>query len=274
MDAPNQIARRHDARPAKKPRKYSLSSIHSKSEATAYVRAALSRFSLYQPLDDTFAEFFLREILPYHPMYEEKIGIGVISLRLEKNRWGKSSLAVVRVDGSTEIFSWCKCLDNRYPTGNCRPESLKNVYGALREAVYPDIADFRAKQTHGGLCWCADTETWESESHVDHVDPSFLEIVEMFLSDRHLRLENVTTVPHEHSGGHRLESQELADAWRRFHKKHAKLQMLSAHGNLSKGGPRNRTARTRSRTLEDSGKIIGAHFAHAPKSRSRILEGR
>lgn len=273
MDTSRQKIRGGGTRPPTQTR-YSLSSIHSQAGAKSYVRKVLASLPLYRSLDDEVANFILQEVLFYHPRYEEKIGVGVVSLRLEQNRHRNGNMLVlVRADGSSDDFSWYKCLEKRYATDARRPESLDNLDSALRHTVYPDIAAFRAERTHNGLCWCVDTQAWESKSHVDHADPFFCEIVDMFLAEKKLRREDIKVVPLER-GGHRLESQELADAWRRFHKKHAKLQMLSAHGNLSKGGPRNRTARTRSRTLEDSGKIIGAHFAHAPKSRSRILEGR
>lgn len=226
-------------------RKYSLDAIQSKREARDYIRKVLSRYGLYEPFDDQTFDFILRDVLSYHPRKEQKMGTGVSSLYLERNKWGTNQIVVVRTDGSSEHVSWLKCVDNRYATGLARPERLGSIDDALREAVSADIWIFRDSQpTRNGRYWCVDTRSWEAKTHVDHKDPSFCEIVEMFLSERKLNLEDIEVVPLE-GGGHKMKSQVLADEWRKFHNAHAILQILSAHGNLSKSGPRREDIRSR-----------------------------
>jgi uncharacterized protein DUF3223 len=150
----------------------------TKEEANAYIQEILYRYEDGQELDEDDLEFMV-EVLKHHPRAEEKIGVGVRGIRVQREtQWGTMQFAVIRTDGSDTDFSFKKCL---YPVSK-----LQVFKKACRDVVANRIKQFRygqfARSASGSLVCPITAETMTRVgSHVDHVPPqTFDSLVEQF----------------------------------------------------------------------------------------------
>jgi hypothetical protein len=204
----------------------------TKEAANAYIQEILYRYQDGQELGEDDLEFMI-EVLKHHPRADEKIGVGVRGIRVQREaQWGTMQFAVIRTDGSDTDFSFKKCL---YPVSR-----LQVFKKACRDLVANRIKQFRYAQfarAESGTLLCPITGETMTRigSHVDHVPPqTFDALVERFINEDRIDVNGVEITglaDGEMRKG--FADAMLAERWRAFHEKHARLRVVSAFANLS-----------------------------------------
>ncbi len=170
----------------------------------------------------------LHLLLALHPDAERKIGVGVDHFCLERNLLAGRGLHLVRVDGSTDSFSYKRCINK------VKQSHHGKVCEALRFAVRPQMDSFRA-----GLQWpinCAitgDQIAHPNDLHVDHRLP-FWRLLDEFCRIYRIDLRNLEVIGN--GMGLALADCEIQKAFVDFHQHHAQLQPTSRQANVLKGG--------------------------------------
>lgn len=170
----------------------------------------------------------LHLLLALHPDAERKIGVGVDHFCLERNPLAGRGLRLVRTDGTTDSFSYKRCI-----TGVTQSHHGK-VCEALRFAVRSQMDSFRA-----GLQWpinCAitgDEIVHPNDLHVDHKIP-FWRLLDEFCRAYQVNLRNLQVIGNGMTLA--LADREVLQAFVDFHRQHAELQPTSRQANVLKGG--------------------------------------
>jgi len=202
----------------------------SKKELKDYVRAIVARYSDDQLLSRSDLRF-MKALLENHRWRDEKVGVGIALMTVKVNRpFATRGFWLTRFDGTTTDFSWLECIDH--------PSQRKDVLAAMRAAVADQKQTFRTvffATTPNPRCPLTGKPLSEEDSHVDHEAPlTFQKLAEDFIAENKIDVDAV--VLHGYGDGNIL--QEFADLelkriWQVYHRRHAKLRMLSPEGNLS-----------------------------------------
>lgn len=170
----------------------------------------------------------LHLLLALHPDADRKIGTGVDHFRLERNPLAGRGLHLVRLDGSTDSFSYKRCI-----TGVTQSHHGK-VCEALRFVVRPQMDAFRA-----GLVWplkCAITGVeiaHPNDLHIDH-KVAFWRLLEVSCIEQRINLPSLQIMGNGMALA--LVDREISAAFEAFHLRHAQLQPTSKAANVWKGG--------------------------------------
>lgn len=191
----------------------------TKAAALAACRDILHRND--GPLEGADLDLMLR-VLALHRRHAIKIGVGVRGLYVASHpEYPNKCFWVERIDGTHIGFSFRQCFD---PS-----DHRDEVLSALRHAVREDITAFRAAQPAGSTCCQCGSA---GQLHVDHIEP-FVGIAEAWLDGASWSDVRLTKDP----------NMMIADAldpdvlhcWQEWHRHEARLQLLCAACNLSKG---------------------------------------
>ena len=118
---------------------------------------------------------FLLDLIAYHPNLDEKQGDGIIGFQKIKNPYGFGySLQIIRVDNTTDIFSYKVCLDFHYD----------DLAIAMRTAIEPSRNKWRAANKNNSVCALCGISNILLE--VDHKTIPFAEIKNRFLKETKL----------------------------------------------------------------------------------------
>ncbi|MEV7418273.1 DUF3223 domain-containing protein [Streptomyces sp. NPDC089919] len=174
-------------------------------------------------------EEFLRDLITRHPDYEEKAGVGVGGFMVVRTEWNNRGLMLLRIDGSEIDISWLECL-KATPHG-------QQVRGCLRRAVKDQvIAHVTDAFAHGPVVCAVTGDSIGSarDADVDHHKPVFEELAAGFIQE-HGGLEAFVIAPDNAAGFSVAELQDtaLVNDWQEYHRKHAKLRVVTKHANRS-----------------------------------------
>ena len=212
---------------ARKPLRFGGRSFATKKAAGDAIREVLYRYELSATLSEEDVAF-MASVLGNHPEFEQKVGCGVASFQVESNGPTRG-FWITRVDGSRTDFSFLSCLTP--------PTAAQDARAGLRSEIRDQVVAFRdAAFASAPLQRCAVTDEVVSATtcHVDHYDPTFLELVDRFLAAAGLTIEQIAVVPtSDGSTETRLANAELIEVWRTFHQTHARLRIVSRRANLS-----------------------------------------
>lgn len=169
-------------------------------------------------------------LLNWHPNSEQKIGIGVRSIKkVISAKWKTPGFMILRTDGSSTDFSWRQCL---YPR-----TKRADVVKACREAVSGQIMEYRNdfldKWEGPYTCPITLKDTPVTELHVDHTPPwTFAVIFDAWIKANKINISTVKLEGHgDNSEMIEFADSELAESFANCHLKFAKLRMVSAEGN-------------------------------------------
>ena len=151
----------------------------------------------------------LRWLLTLHPDAQRKVGVGVRDFVVYRNKDKTVGFAVVRVDGSTEDFSFHKCLASK--------EQLLSM--VCREVVKNDVWAWVDAQPKV-VCSLTGKILTRAEAHVHHSGKTFLSIVREFAASHVVEWD-----------GSRLSKRD-EQSFRRFHADRARLQFVEARAHL------------------------------------------
>ena len=165
---------------------------------------------------------FFIDLIHNHPRYHTMFSLPVDSFEIVRNKLNPKGLAlfVNFSDGSRDDFSWRVC---------CGAKSPNNLRNAMRQAVRPSIQNFR--DTAPQICTqCSST----TNLHVDHESPQFEDLCKSF-EVTHVMPTSFEDHPSHHMAVFREQDADLAATWIRYHDSTAKLRMLCATCNMTRG---------------------------------------
>ena len=179
------------------------------------------------PLDEAFWDNEVYELFKHHPRFYEKTRgmkvTGFVRRRNPKNlrTW---SIHAVLEDGTEVDWSYRKCVYNMF--GNY--DRKRDILAAFRKAVENQIIEFKKSRLILGRLVRTDSGKVVSseKAHVHH-EPPFEELVEEFLKERGFRLEDIPIKEAEDGIQYIIADKKLENEWREFHKKRAKLKLLT-----------------------------------------------
>lgn len=201
----------------------------TKRAATDEVRRRINTYETGEVLkqDD---KLFFEELFKLHDGYDEKVGVGIKHIQVERDFNNNRCLYIHRVDGSKVDISWVHCV---------RPATIKSTVSmAFRRAVKETIKDFKVKAINeGARCPILNISLNLKNSHVAYVAPSFEELLSEFLklvesSFESIELENPLSGDKDQRG--KLKNLNIKTSWIKYHRNNSKLELWSADANLRK----------------------------------------
>jgi len=168
---------------------------------------------------------FIMDLVKEHPHATEKIGKGIVNVRIGKNpAYGSPEFWVDRCDGSSTNVGIGQCV---HPVKQCTL-----FRQACRTAIQDQIDAFRLAQDFTGLtCPMTGDIILPTYCHVDHHEPQFEMLVRMYLGEYKI---NADLVPLEKSSSGTVSFKEDDGTFAQFHRDHATLRILSPEGNLTR----------------------------------------
>jgi hypothetical protein len=222
-----------DVKPSWKNGKIVLDGVvyRSKAEVSRKAKKILHSASVNEPL--TGAENgFMRALVQLHHNYESKKGegIGAIMVRPHATNFNQWEFCIVRVTGEHVDFSYHACIRT--------PPPLTKFMKACRTAIKDQIEAFRAAafaQQDVLLCELTNEFIALGNCHVDHVNPQFQNIVAAFIEEKQIDANSIELQSDEVCGRYiRFRDEAMATSFANFHKKVAKLRVVSSHGNSTR----------------------------------------
>lgn len=208
----------------------------TKNEATNFIRTILYKYPLNSPLIDDDL-IFVCDLLSCHPEKDKKIGIGVKSIIVEKEKTYNKTIhfSIIRTDNSKVDFSFGKCLTPSLNT------PIKLFHSSARRAVASQIISFRNNFFHenqdcNGSVTCELTNILvdRKSSHVDHVPPdTFYKIVSDFITRNNIDVSKTEFIGTADGIGREFGDSNLRRKFFDYHSKMAKLRIVSPFANLS-----------------------------------------
>lgn len=176
------------------------------------------------PKDDMFD--FLADLIARHPEHGEKEPQGFM---ISRNAFKNLELVLIEQGGKASVFSFMTCL---------RGKSDNNKLSeAMREAVKNQIITI-AKATRPEACQlCFKTFSDDDVHHVDHVVP-FATLKRRFIEEFGKDLVPTVFRDADETGARARfmpEAYVFEELWRSYHQKHAKLRVVHAKCNLTRG---------------------------------------
>ena len=214
----------------------------TKKQIEQHVRAILDRTDVGSELQGDDLAFVLA-LLQHHHRAKQKLGAGVVAIRVDLNTEWKAwkMFTLVRCDGSETDFSYRACI---YPRSK-----HQDFQEACREAVVPDVLQFkrhyyvehadefnrvRCPVTHKAVGW--------DEAHIDHDLPwPFREIVKAYCIERGIQIDTVELAGDDDGECQsRFRDAAMVADFRDFHRQRARLRVVSQEANLrTKRSPQN-----------------------------------
>lgn len=187
------------------------------------------------PLEQPLGEYhnLLLALLRRHPAAAEKIGPGVQSFKASVNYLGTRGFMITRDDGSQVDFSYRKCIQ--------MPTRWEEFVTALRFSVETQVTSFKDAAFAGAEkieCALTGALLGRNEVHIDHAPPDTFEaLVSRLVAEEKLDQDDPpATRAIDNVPGRQLVEEGLAERWRAFHARHAKLRVvgIEAHKRMSR----------------------------------------
>ena len=153
----------------------------------------------------------------------------------------KPALYVEAKTGGYIDFSWIRCIDNLYGAYSRVKVVRANTLSALRNEAFQSDSMQNTRADLGNTCEHCHKRC--KKLVVDHAEKPFAQIVDEFLAQQGMEMEELK-IRGSRNEGFRL--RELGRAWRDFHDEHATLVGLCAKCNCSLGSRGYRHTKARS----------------------------
>ena len=204
----------------------------SQKKAEESARDILYSDSINTILKENEKEYMLAYFEKFHHEWEFKKGVGIKNIcRVQEPIYGKvRAFAIKRIDGSETDISFI--------ISSITGKNLKQKNSsAFRNVIEPQIIEFKSDTFSNKIfVTCPDTgkNLDLKNSHVDHVDPTFDEILKEFAILNNIDLEvNLLVESTDNQTKCELKDTEIANKFFVFHKNIAKLEVVSIPTNLS-----------------------------------------
>jgi hypothetical protein len=204
----------------------------TKKEALIHYKTILNSYDFGQSINESDLKVVL-DLLETHPRKEEKKGVGIKEIRVTKLKYKTKAFELVRLDGSTEYFSYTKRIN--------APRTNTARFGeACRKAIQEDMRN--VKQTYfdmhskKGKVKCQETKellSWE-QLNVDHRQPNtFSVILDRFIELNKINVEKVEFIEID-GEGNELADLELKQKFIEYHREKANLRIVNKENNLGR----------------------------------------
>lgn len=207
----------------------------TKKEARDFIRTIREKYSYGEFINEKDFNIITEAIKTWseedRPKIEDIVEIKVIKVLTGKPH---KNFQICLKGGSIKSFAINKCFPPKNSKVNEQKEKLNE---ASRAAIADQVIQFKQTQKlHNGKFWCAaeNREIDENEKlHVDHEEPCFKKLVDVFIATEGIKVDKVAFEKQKYKPS-RFKDKSLEAKWQKYHKKHAKLQILCAKCNLSK----------------------------------------
>ncbi|MBM3237020.1 DUF3223 domain-containing protein [Candidatus Poribacteria bacterium] len=198
----------------------------SREAAKTRIRTLIAPYRFGECLNEIDTAFCL-ELFKHHTGYLEKIGCGVQAIQVRRDEQGNRYFHLLREDGTDTDISWVHCITPK-------KEAIV-VLEALRSSVKQQIQAAKERFVKlGATCPFRGTRLSFTNSHVDHFNPTFEQLVSEFLQLMSIRLTDIEVMEQEGNDFRGLPADRLLrDAWEEFHRREANLRLISSAANLS-----------------------------------------
>ncbi len=203
-----------------------------KKDVTAYFKKILNSYNFGEFLNnDDFQDVL--NLLKIHPHAKERIGAGIKKIKVDETRYKMKCFNAIRVDSSSEIFSYIKCIN-----GSNSP--LKKFSNTCRDAIADDLRlvklSFFKGNSKKGRVKCQETgelSLWE-ELNVDHRQPNtFSVIVDRFIELHGIDLSSIEYIE-TIDNVYLFKDNDLTEKFKKYHKEKANLRLVRKDKNLGR----------------------------------------
>lgn len=216
----------------KKPIKIGELEFATKKDALTHYKTILNAYDFGEELTkNDFDDLMV--LLETHPRVKEKIGLGIDKVRIAKVQYNTKSFELVRIDGSTEFFSYTKRI-------NAPKTNFTKFREACRQAIQDDLRsvklDYFDKNSKKGQVKCQESNELAKyeELNVDHRQPNtFSVIVDRFIELNKLDIEKVEYIQVD-GGPNELKDDRLKQDFRKYHQDKATLRIVKKDLNLGR----------------------------------------
>jgi hypothetical protein len=176
---------------------------------------------------------FIKDLLSFHPDHKEKTGKGINKIKIVKGLCLQDRcFEIHRIDKSTEIFSFIKCLSEKN-------DVFYRFSQACRQSICQDIIDCKKEyfvnNAKNGFVKCQSSGQLlgYKDAHLDHREPlTFSVLVTWFIDKENIDLTKIEYINGDF--GVTFKNEDLIIKFREHHHKHAKLRVISSKLNLGK----------------------------------------
>jgi len=102
----------------------------TKKEVTKIIQNILYKYDIEESINNEDQQILL-ELLKYHPDYKQKIGCGILKIKIYITQYKRRGFKLIRIDKSSTDFSYIKCITN--------PSLLTKIKCCCRNAIKDDI---------------------------------------------------------------------------------------------------------------------------------------
>ncbi len=216
----------------RKPIKIGEIEFANKKDALTHYKTILNAYDFGEELTkNDFNDLMV--LLETHPRVKEKIGLGIDKVRISKVQYNTKSFELVRIDGSTEFFSYTKRI-------NAPKTNFTKFREACRQAIQDDLRsvklDYFDKNSKKGQVKCQESNELAKyeELNVDHRQPNtFSVIVDRFIELNNLDIEKVEYIQVD-GGPNVLKDDRLKQDFRKYHQDKATLRIVKKDLNLGR----------------------------------------
>jgi hypothetical protein len=210
----------------------------SKTELKTFVKAILHKYEIGVSIRNPDLDF-ISLLLKRHPEYSEKVGNGIQSIVVRKDKaWGKTKcFYIVRIDGTYTDFSYIHCIDN-----DTSQESIKMFKASARNAVSGQVIEYLKDYFKYGLdsenhfvCEISKIKVHKDQAHVDHIPPiTFAKIVKDFIKSRNIDPAQIEFVGfNDNEFKKQFKNENLKTDFQNYHRQVAKLRVVGKRENLT-----------------------------------------
>jgi len=168
------------------------------------------------------------ELFKHHPLFHEKTrGLRVKGFIVEDSSKPSYFTVYAVLENDEKVdFSYRKCVEVAFDPSAWRQIQRRNRINAFRRAVEDQVYSFRDSRRLGEWLILDDhTLAKPDEAHAHHETP-FMKILEEFLKEKGLTLEQVEIREADDGKGYELADEKLREEWREFHREKTKLRLL------------------------------------------------
>lgn len=203
-----------------------------KKDVTAHFKKILNSYNFQETLNkDDFNDVL--NLLKIHPKATEKIGPGIKKIIVVEARYKTKCFNAIRIDLSSEIFSYIKCINGSLPPLSKFSKTCRDVVSEDLRLV--KLSFFKGKSKKGRVK-CQETgklSLWE-ELNVDHRQPNtFSIIVDRFIELNRIDLTSVEYIE-SIDNVYSFKDEGLTEKFRKYHKDKANLRLVRKDKNLSR----------------------------------------
>lgn len=202
---------------------------NTQKDAQLAAKAILYAGKVGTMLNQEETAFMVSYFEQFHNSWQQKVGAGLKGIaRVVEPNYGKwRGFHIFRVDGTHTDIS--------YVIKKANPKS--DFKKALRQAIVYQMIEYKRRRFDTETLVCCEITgvplTFET-AHTDHINPTFDEIAEQFISREGIKdFEGLVIDGLDNHTVYELHDKAMADRFRAFHRPLAKYRLLSPTANLS-----------------------------------------